>query len=166
MNTGQAMITFGAMILLSIVILNMNRSITDGEEFLNETRFGLEKLALATSMIEEISQYPFDEASWDTTKIEKVPSDFTAPADLGPDNGETSEDLYDDVDDYNGLNFTDTTEQNIYKISCSVSYVNPASPNISVGARTLFKKISIQIVTDITDDTTRISYVHGFWYFN
>ena len=47
MNTGQAMITFGAMILLSIVILNMNRSITDGEEFLNETRFGLEKLMIA-----------------------------------------------------------------------------------------------------------------------
>lgn len=160
------MITFGAMVLLTIVILNMNRSITDGEEFLNETRFGLEKLALSTSMIEEISQYPFDEASWDTTKIEKVASDFTAPGNLGPDYGETSEDLFDDVDDYNGFNVTDTTEQNIYKIACSVSYVNPATPDVSVGTQTLFKKITIQIVTDITNDTTTISYVHGFWYFN
>ena len=71
MSSGETLLTVGALILLTFVILNYNRSLSENEDFLNETRFGLETMALATSIIEEASQLPFDEMSWDSTIIEK-----------------------------------------------------------------------------------------------
>lgn len=166
MNTGQTLITFGAMILLTTVILNMNRTISDGEDYLNQTRFGLEAIAITTSMIEEISQLPYDEMSWDTTKVEKAVTDFTPVSSLGPDAGETSRFYFDDVDDYKNFTKAETTQQNIYQISCDVNYVLDSNPDVIVNTRTFFKKITIQVVTPLFNDTTRMDYVHGFWYFN
>ena len=166
MNTGQTMITLGAMILLTTVILNMNRTISNGEDYLNQTRFGLEAIAITTSMIEEISQLPFDEMSVDTMKVEKVVTDFTDPNNLGPDAGETGLLDFDDVDDFKKFTKVETTQQNIYKVFCDVNYVTNANPDVAVNTRTFYKKISISVVTPLYDDTTRMDYIHGFWYFN
>ena len=166
MNTGQTMITFGAMILLTIVILNMNRTISNGEDYLNQTRFGLEAIAITTSMIEEISQLPFDEESLDTMKVEKVVTDFTYANSLGPDAGETGPYYFDDVDDFKNFTKAETTQQNIYQVFCDVNYVTEANPGVPVNTRTFFKKISISVVTPLYNDTTTMDYIHGFWYFN
>ncbi len=166
MSTGETLITIGALTLLVISILNMNRSLNNTDSFLNETRFGLEKLALATSLIEEISQFPFDEASWDTTDVEKVPADFTPGADLGPESDESDYTLFDDVDDFHNYSRLDTTEQNIYNINCTVNYVEPDQPSTPVSTRNYYKKISIEVFSSPDTDTIRIDYIHGFWYFN
>ena len=166
MNTGQTLISFGAMILLTTVILNMNRTITDGEDYLNQTRFGLEAIAITTSMIEEISQLPFDEESLDTMKVEKIVTDFTPVSDLGPDAGETGPYFFDDVDDFKNFAKVETTQQNIYQVFCDVNYVTGTNPDVPVNIRTFYKKISISVVTPFYEDTTTMDYVHGFWYFN
>jgi len=170
MSTGQTFLAIGAMILLSIVILSGNRKLNDNEEYLQKTRFGLEATALATSIIEQASQMPFDEQSWDTTKIEKDANDFTVAANLGPDAGESGFDTFDDFDDFHNYSSIDTTQQNIYNISCKVHYVNAGFfvynlDNIS-SSRTLYKKLDVMVISPITSDTLRLSYVHGFWYFN
>jgi hypothetical protein len=166
MNTGQTMITFGALVLLTIVVLNMHRSINNAEFYLNDTRFGLEAIAIASSLIEEISQFPFDQASWDTTSLVKFPTDFTLPNDLGPDAGETSHDLFNDVDDFHNYSRLITTEQNEYNLHCSVCYVNENNPDVPLNGRSFFKKITITISNSISNDTTRMNYIHGFWFFN
>lgn len=166
MSTGETLITLGALTLLVISILNMNRTLNTTDSFMNETRFGLEKLALATSLIEEISQFPFDEASWDTTDVEKVPGDFTASADLGPEADETSYTLFDDVDDFHNYTKLDTTQQNIYNISCTVNYVEADQPSAPVSTRSYYKKISIKVFSGLDTDTIKVDYIHGFWYFN
>lgn len=170
MGSGQTLLAIGALILLSVVILSGNRRMNDNEEYLLKTRFGLEATAKATSIIEEASQLPFDEQSWDTTKIEKDPNDFTLPAYLGPDAGETSFDTFDDFDDFNRWSTTDTTQQNIYKIYCTVGYVDAGPMATSLDSastfRTLYKKLDVTIMSPITKDTLKLSYVHGFWFFN
>ena len=114
MNTGQTFLTVGSLILLSFLIMNMLRNMGQYEDVYTETRTMLEALALTTSLIEEASQLPFDEVSWDSTKLSKTLTDFTSPLNLGPDAGETDYTLFDDFDDYDGYVRTDTTVQSIY----------------------------------------------------
>ena len=160
----------GALILLSVVILSGNRRMNDNEEYLLQTRFGLEATAIATSVIEEASQLPFDEQSWDTTKVEKDPDDFTLPGNLGPDAGESGFDTFDDFDDFNKYVRIDTTQQNIYKISCTVGYVDCKTSGSKLDSysllRTLYKKLDVTISSPVTNDTLKLSYIHGFWFFN
>ena len=160
MSSGETLLTVGALILLTFVILNYNRSLSENEDFLNETRFGLETMALATSIIEEASQLPFDEMSWDSTIIEKLPTD------LGPDYGETNYATFDDFDDFNNYAIAETTMQNIYSVSCKVNYVSATYPDsVSVG-RTYFKKLKVTIRNTLSNDSLSMNYVHGFWFFN
>lgn len=170
MGTGQTLLAIGAMVILSMVILTGNQKLNDNEEYLQKTRFGLEATALATSIIEQASQMAFDEQSWDTTKVEKDADDFTLAAYLGPDAGESGYDTFDDFDDFDGYEVTDTTQQNIYKISCKVNYVNAGyftyNLNNTSSSRTLYKKLEVMVISPLTSDTLSLKYIHGFWYFN
>lgn len=166
MNMGETLITLGAMTLLVVVVLNMNRSLNTTDTFLNETRFGLETTAIATSYIEEISQYPFDEVSWDTTMTSKTPADFTLAANLGPESGETDVTLFDDLDDFNNYAVAETTQQNVYNIQVQVHYVDGNTPDVNTTSCTYYKKLTIVIINMLNNETTQMNYVHGFWYFN
>lgn len=166
MNSGQTMLTLCALVLLTLTVINMNRILIDNDDILNQSRFGLETVALATSFIEEASQLPFDEQSWDSTIVEKQPSDFTHPNSLGKDAGESGISTFDDFDDYHNYTKAETTMQNIYNISCEVDYVDPSTPNSTSVNRTFYKKITVTIANPINTDTLRMSYIHGFWYFN
>jgi len=170
MGSVQTLLSIGSLILLSIVILSGNRKLNDNEEYLLRTRFGLEATAIATSIIEEASQLPFDEMSWDTTKIEKDPDDFTLPYYLGPDAGESTFDTFDDFDDFHQYTETDTTQQNIYHVLCQVGYVDCKTGGSNLDTysllRTLYKKLDVTISSPVTNDTLNLSYIHGFWFFN
>lgn len=166
MGSGETLITLGAVFMLSFAAINMNNSFTENNDFFNQTKFGLESIALANSIIEEASQLPFDEMSWDTTKVEKMASDFTPHGNLGPDYGETNNMLFDDFDDFNNFMIMDTTQQNVYQISCKINYINPANPDTFISTQSFFKKITVSVKNTINDDSLALSYVHGFWYFN
>ncbi|MFZ5515111.1 MAG: hypothetical protein ACOY90_00635 [Candidatus Zhuqueibacterota bacterium] len=166
MNTGQMLLTLGALALLSLTILNMNKVFNLNEELLNETRFGLETVALATSIIEEASQLPFDEVSWDSTKLRKDVSDFTLAEDLGADEDETDYDSFDDFDDFNNYQITQSTLQNNYSISCEVAYIDYSDLDTPLSNRTYYKKLTVRITNPFTAGTFEMSYIHGYWYFN
>ncbi|MFZ0389781.1 MAG: hypothetical protein WAN36_04930 [Calditrichia bacterium] len=166
MHGGQILITMGALVLLTLVVLNVNKSLNANDEYLNQTRFGLEAVSLGTSIIEQASQLPFDEVSWDSTKIEKKVSDFTNPNSLGKDFGETTMASFDDFDDFNAFTRAETTAQNIYNLKCLVEYVNAGTPNVKSVNRTYCKKLTIAISTPYSPDTLKMGYVHGYWYFN
>ena len=73
--TGQSLITTGALILISIIILNFNRGVNDVDTSLDFNRFRVESLSMLTSHIEQVSQYYFDEASTDTVTEKRI-NDF------------------------------------------------------------------------------------------
>jgi hypothetical protein len=166
MGKGETLVTLGAVVMLSITAINVNNSFTENSEYFNETKFGLESIAIANSIIEEASQMPFDEQSWDSTKVEKVATDMTPVSDLGADFGEMDMSTFDDFDDFNNYIRMDTTMQNVYEVSCVVNYINPAVPDSMINTRSLYKKLTVSVKNTLTNDSLALSYVHGFWYFN
>jgi hypothetical protein len=166
MSTGQTLLTVGALVLFSFIILNGNRILSENNDLMNYTRFQLEAIALATSVIEEACQLPFDEVSWDSSKIEKKVSDFTNVGSLGKDSGESGYQTFDDFDDFHKYADAESTSQNIYNVACEVCYVSDSNPDVALSNRSYFKKLTVQITSPSLDDTLNVSYVHGYWYFN
>ena len=166
MGKGETLITIGAITMLTTMAININNSFTENSEYFNQTKFGLESIAIANSVIEEASQLPFDEQSWDSTKVEKVATDFTQANNLGTDFGESDNSTFDDFDDFHNFSYFDTTIQNVYKIDCEVGYVNPSFPDSILANRSLYKKITVSVKNVINNDSLSLSYVHCFWYFN
>jgi hypothetical protein len=166
MGKGETLVTIGAVVMLSITAINVNNSFTENSEYFNETRHTLETIAIANSIIEEASQLPFDEQSWDSTIVEKVATDFTEVGSLGPDFGESDYSSFDDFDDFNNFTVAETTMQNIYQIHCRVSYVHPGYPDSAISSRSLYKKLTVSVQNPVNQDSLVLSYVHGFWYFN
>lgn len=163
MNTGQMLLTIGAMILLSMVILNTNKNYLNTTVFLQETKYGVLATSLATSIIEKAKSLSFDEET-DGAAVANT-SDLTRANDLGPESGETYY-TFNDFDDFNGYTTVDTTEMSaVYNISCSVAYVNENQLNNTTNSRTWHKKILVAVSSDFMTDTVRMSSVFSYWFF-
>ncbi len=178
MNTGQMLLTLGALMLISLVILNFNRNLSDIDDSLNYDRFRLEALSLLTSHIEEVSEYFFDEVSTDTT-TEKTLSNFTVPNSLGFDADDGG--VADDIDDFSGQVISDTGRSGaIYNLQYVVKYVDLSGGHIQVsGTRTYNKRVTIKIWDAfdppligrmvngvVVNDTLELSTVISYWFFN
>ncbi len=171
MNGGQMMITIGALMLLSIVILRVNIGNLNTNEVLIESKVEILATSLANSIIEEAFTKEFDENTLSTPA--ELLSNLTPATSLKPE-GETYPN-FDDMDDFNGLDiFKDIPGGDNYEIICTVEYVDPANPEIASAIRTWNKKITVkvtskgmtQILNDQTiQDTIKMSSVRSYWYF-
>ena len=173
MGTGQMMITVGAIMLLTMVILRVNNNFLGTDVTLMRAKFGILATSLGTSIIEEANSKSFDEASVDngvnsTTLLTQAVS-------LGPESGEVYPE-FDDFDDFNGLTFNtrdDSTFMSaVFDVEVTVRYVSEGNLDGYSGSRTWHKKIDVAItsesLTDIyTDeqDTLRMSSIFSYWYY-
>jgi len=178
MNTGQTIITIGALTLLTFAAFNLNRMLSDSDISLAQNRYKLEALSLLTSYIEQSTLYFFDEASTDTSS-QKLLADFTQPGSFGFDADDGG--VIDDFDDYHGLALADTGRSGvIYNISFAVEYVtlqgNSIVPSTS---RQYHKRMTISISDAYnppliytykngaqTPDTLKLSFVYSYWFYN
>ena len=163
MNTGQTLMTVGAMLLLSILILRVNNTFLTTSTAFMDTKFDILATSIATSEMEEISKLAFDQytASNPATSL----SQLTAPGNLGPESGETPA-TFNDIDDYDGYTKIDSTMPSaIFKIRCSVNYVAPTTPNIISTSPTWNKKITIYVTSISMMDTLKLSTIYSYWYF-
>lgn len=178
MNLGQTIITLGAFVLMSSIILGMNTSFVENGKSIDEAQNGIMGLSLATSYIELAQGLAFDE----TTISDFITStgDLTQPNQLGadPDSGETSPSGFDDFDDFNG--YTETVRMgsdssvpdsllsgSIFKLNFSVYYVNPADVNTKVVTRTFVKRMDVKVWRTFPEskDTLNASHILGYWHF-
>ncbi len=168
MNTGQSLITMGAMLLLSMTVQRVNNNLLSTDSILMNTKFGVLAVSLGTSIIEEANKKAFDLAGSDDA-INDI-NLLTAPSGLGPAPGEVYPD-YNDFDDYNGLHLTITNMPSaVFDIDCEVCYINPTNPDFKVNYKTWHKKITVKITspnmgTDELRDTIKLSSVFSYWYF-
>ncbi|OGU34246.1 MAG: hypothetical protein A2068_04875 [Ignavibacteria bacterium GWB2_35_6b] len=164
MNTGQMMITIGAIMLLTLVIMRVNNGFLSTDEVLMRSKFGVLAVSLATSMIEEANGKAFDNNT-DTTSVSTI-TQLTNT--LGPESGETYL-TFNDFDDFNNYlryTATDSTIKSApFKIFCRVNYINPGSPSDSTATRTWHKKISVEVSSPNMEDTIKMSSVFSYWYF-
>jgi len=165
MNTGQMIMTLGAMMLLSTIMLRVNTANLTNESIRDDAQFGVLATSLATSIIEEAQSKAFDEKS-DTMNVTAL-TQLTSV--LGPETGET-EDTFDDFDDYNGFTKRDSTMPSaIFDISCQVVYVEPDNITGSTSNRTWNKKLIVTITRPVSADSSvlalRTASIFSYWYF-
>jgi hypothetical protein len=161
MNTGQIMLTVGAMAILSMTTLRVNRNFVDSGVSLDETKFAVLAVSLASSTLEEANSKSFDEKT-----TEDAVTGETYLSTIGKDNGETNPDNFDDCDDYD--NYRDSV-LNIpsakFYIKCTVNYVSPATPDINSTAKTYHKRITIFVTSPSMSDTIKMSSIYSYWYY-
>lgn len=169
MNSGQLLLTLGAMFILALVVVRVNNTFLTTNDVMLNTKFGVLAVSLCTSVIEEACGKKFDNNT-DTTSIDDV-NLLTPPSVLGPESGEVYPN-YNDFDDFDGYTRVDSTMPSaIFNILCRVCYVEPSGSSIiEVTHKTWFKKIEITVTspfwkkTDGTPEMVVTSTIYSYWY--
>lgn len=139
MNTGQSLMSIGALILLSLASLRFNSVILENTNVETENKVYLTAFSLADDLIEEIKQKAFDERTIDFQAINV--NQLTYP--LGKE-GEAWP-YFDDIDDYNGYSKpVSLPHVEDYTDSCIVNYCTANGDDINT--QSYYKKVTI-IVT-------------------
>lgn len=169
MNTGQMMITIGALILLSVVVLRVNTGNLATNEVLINSKLDILAISLANSTIEEATSKAFDE--YTITKPAELTSNLTEPSKFDKDPGESYPNV-DDMDDYDGITIYDSVSgADYYEIKCAVAYVDTTNPEITTTSRTWHKKITVRVTSKGMlnavgiQDTVEMSAIRSYWYF-
>lgn len=183
MNTGQMMITIGAMLFLSVMVLNVNKGFNNTTLVLTDSKLRVLAISEAMSVFEEATSKAFD-AKTDTTSLVATTS-LTAVSSLGMESGETASNPkgFDDFDDYNAFKTTPridsirilTANPKLpFKIFCQVDYVSDTAPEVVSTVRTWHKRMKIKVTSDamvnsygstIKYDTVKMSMIYSYWYF-
>jgi hypothetical protein len=170
-NTGQTLITIGAIVLLSFVILRINNSFLATNTVLSDTKTGVLAISLATSRMEKANSLSFDQNS-DSSTLSLL-GQLTRAESLGPETGETADSLFNDFDDYNGFIVTDSLPNGFYTTICEVCYVDPTNPDVPVTYETWHKKITVHVTSPslirdwdtMEQDTVTLSSIFSYWFF-
>lgn len=174
MGTGQMMLTVGAMLLLAMTILTVNRGFLTTDSSMIQNRYDIMSVSLATSIIEAAVTLPFDNKT-DGAAITS-PTSLTAVSSLGIESGE-SRNLpgeFNDFDDYNcyktipkvdTVSYTGTNRTAIFNTLIRVDYVNAANPSVVSTIPTYHKRIIVKVYSPGLQDTISMSTVYSYWYF-
>jgi len=166
MNTGQMMLTIGAMILLSTLMLRINTNNFQTDTIRAEAQYGVLATSIITSIIEKAKSLAFD-AETDTNNV-TFTSDLTPAGSLGPDDGENSDssNTFDDFDDFDGYTKVDSSMRSaVFDISCEIVYIHKSNLKDKYHSRTWHKKITVKVSSDFMQDTIKQSSIYSYWYF-
>jgi len=162
MNTGQMILTMGAMIFLSAIVLRVNTVTLVNTETQYNSKFDILAVSIGNTMLEEISKKAFDENTISNT-LTSV-GQLTSQNNLGSDSESYSQ--FDDIDDYDGYSYSDSTMPSaIFDVTCSVGYVNATNPDIIVNSKEWTKKITIKVSSRSMKDTLTVSSLYSYWVF-
>ncbi len=157
------MLTIGALILLSTLMLKINTSNLQTDTVRSEAQYGVLATSIITSIMEKAKSLAFD-ATTDSNSITST-NDLTPALNLGPGTGETY-DTFNDFDDFNGFTRVDSTMPSaVFDISCEVFYVQSANLKEKYHNRTWHKKITVQVSSAFMQDTITQSTIYSYWYF-
>ena len=156
------MFILGAFALLSVLSLNVNRTMYSSLILGLEMESTLNALSIGQSMLDEVMQKNFDQKTID--KIAYTYSDITAPNALGPGASEAvtgydsaytsggvfhdfqSKSKFNDVDDYNGYKRKVWDSRlGYFEVTDSVKYVKEDAPNAKSSTPTFYKMIVVVV---------------------
>ena len=161
MNTGQMLLTVGALILLSSMILRFNRSVLTSDEVMYNSKFNVLASSLCVSVIEEARGKAFDQNT-DSAAVSKTDQLSNT---MGPDFGEKYED-FNDFDDFNGYIRIDSTMPSaIFYVTSKVTYIEHTSPIKATTNRTWHKMISVTVMSSSMKDPVKMSSTYSYWFY-
>lgn len=174
MNTGQMMITIAALMLLSLVIITINRNFLTTSSTLITNKQTLSATSFATSIVEEASGKAFDENTLSGASVTN-PNNFSS--NLGPEPGERYNsggiNEFDDFDDFDGLvDSVEISGAGIFKFWVDVDYIED---DLSVTSAKKFNKIITVKVSNqammsnyfdnsTKPDTVTMSFIYSYWF--
>jgi hypothetical protein len=173
MNTGQTLLSIGALLILSITTLRVNTKIMMTDEVLIDSKIGILANSIAVSIIEKASRKSFDH----NTAGGPVPlSGLTSPGSLTwnhSDPDDNPPDLCDDFDDFNGYTQQDTFFGTVVYFSTSeVVYVDSTDPDVKAAGRSWHKKLTVKTYHRMVgepagtpSDTFKLSTLYSYWNF-
>jgi len=175
MTTGQTLLTIGAFIFLTTIMLNFYGLVANTGDTIASGQDGILATTIAASYMEQAQGLAFDSVSDTSDAALATPTALTDPTLLGTETGEDSIKSFSDFDDFNGKDFVKqangTNRQ--YKTHFDVYYVNPDNINQKSSSRTYVKRMDITtwrvypVATSPTEiDTVRNSLVLGYFHFD
>lgn len=178
MSTNQTMLTMGAFVVFSLMLLSFYRIMGDTTVTINDAQAGISCLTLATTYTELAQGMAFDEATVDSFVTPSTIITLTPSANLGPDNpppaGEATENslkTFDDIDDLKNFEIVDSSLTGIlgkFKTRFDVNYVDPLNVDQISASRTLAKRLDIKVwrISPPSTDTLKTSIVMGYFHFD
>ena len=162
------LLTVGAMVLLGTTVLTVNKSFTQQGVVLEQTEIGVYGISVATSVVEEASGMAFDQATVGNSVT--TTASLTVPNRLGPDLGEIthpqSTAMFNDFDDYNGLQMgVKIAGVDSFTVKAKVYYIDPSLPETPSSSSTFFKRLDVQVYSASTADTIKMSYIFSYFIF-
>ena len=154
----QNILVIGGLALLTSLILTFNNSRIHKTEFILENETIFTGTGIGQSLLDVIQTKSFDEQT--ISKSFTSPDSLTPSGSLGTDASETSESLYDDIDDYN--NFTKTDSLGVlgnFSTKIKVYYINKLSPETKSSTPTFSKRIDIYITGLYLSDTIKLNNI-------
>jgi hypothetical protein len=168
MSTGQMMLSLGAMMLLSLVVLRQTGDSLETSDAILGSKIEIMAASEASSMLERVSALSFDQHTKDSTFTGKL-SELTPPGTLGPETGEDSVYKFNDIDDFNGYSTVDSTMLGDFRISCVVGYADPSNPDAdNISYPTWHKKVTVIVhgPAPAMKDSIQFSTIVSYWYFH
>ena len=156
----QMMLVIGALMILSITTLNLNRAQFLSETDLSESEYTMTATSVGQTLLNEIGTKAFDQATAlsDTAGL----ASFAAPGALGPNAGEVYP-LFNDVDDYNRFSTSVMSARaGEFTIACAVVYVNIATPNTVSTIRTRTKRVTLTVTSPLMSDPVNLVYYKSY----
>lgn len=183
------MITMAAMILLSTVILSVNKNALNTTSSMTENKYQILGVSLGTALIEEAFSKSFDAytardpITGDAEKADNL-SDLTNYYSLGPSPSERKRRNFNDFDDYNGFveNTSNASMDSVYsetlkneisaifKVESDVYYVDPSTDSElkKVNYRTWHKRMDVFVTSKFLNegkDTVKLSKIYSYFYY-
>ena len=175
MNTGQTMLTLGAFIFLTTILMNFYGLVGQTGDTIKSGQDGILATTIASSYMEIAQGLAFDQIS-DTSDVAlHDPAQMTPTGLLGSEAGEDSLSLFNDFDDFNGHEFEKQAigSECRYRTHFTVYYVNPDNVHQMVGSRTFVKRMDLATwrvfpapIGQDQSDTIRTSVVLGYFHFD
>jgi hypothetical protein len=171
MNTGQTILTVGAIVLLGLTILTVNRTSLQHGTILTATKVGIYAISMGLSRIEDASGNHFDAMTVNNSYNDPtLVTQMTAVNALGPEAGENPDSTlsFNDFDDYNLPNHPARTwipGVDSIIVKSTVVYVDPTTPNTTSGAQTWSKKMTVSVTAPSMSDTVKMQYIYSYFYF-
>lgn len=173
MNTGQTIITIGAIVLLTTILQGTYASLGNVGSDIASGQDGILATTIATSYCEIANGLSFDAVTDTSDDALATPTALTYPC--AAEAGEDSLFKFNDFDDFN--NFVDDklagTSGRRYRTRFAVSYVDEANIANSVAYRTYIKRLDMKTwrvfpapMAEETLDTLVTSIVMGYFHFD
>jgi hypothetical protein len=175
MTTGQTMLTLGAFMFLTTILMNFYQVLGGTGDTIQNGQDGILATTIATSYKEIARGLAFDEFSDTCSSAIRNATALTSPLHLRREAGEDSLAAFNDIDDLNGFEVEKQAIGSVvrYHTRFTVYYVDPDNIDHYSSVQTFTKRLDMKTwrvyppVLDPTQiDTMRTTMVMGYFHFN